>query len=218
MMVTFLTGIVALILMRTLRKDFARYAKDADADDLDADMEESGWKQVHGDVFRVPPFPMALSVLVGTGSQLTAMSLLVILVATGLTLYTGRGAVVTTCITCYLLTSVVGGGVSGALYSQLSGGRRERQGAGAGARGMRRASAGRREGGEQGGCVVVLVCLAPYSGVVPPLPAVPRTVDSRTAWQGATGRVCSCTRLPSSRASWWPPCLRSTWWPSCTAP
>lgn len=29
-MVVFLTGLVAMILMRTLKKDFARYAKDED--------------------------------------------------------------------------------------------------------------------------------------------------------------------------------------------
>lgn len=122
MMVLFLVGIVSLILMRTLRRDYARYTHDADgADDLDADIDESGWKQVHGDVFRTPAQPMLFAALVGTGAQLSAMSLLAILTATLLTLYTGRGAVVTTCITCYLLTCLVGGYVSGGLYAQYGG-------------------------------------------------------------------------------------------------
>ncbi|KAJ1621526.1 hypothetical protein T492DRAFT_1069239 [Pavlovales sp. CCMP2436] len=121
MMVLFLVGIVALILMRTLRRDYARYTSDADGDDLDADVDESGWKQVHGDVFRVPVQPILFAALVGTGAQLAAMGLIAILTATLLTLYTGRGAVVTTCITCYLLTCLVGGYVSGGLYMQMGG-------------------------------------------------------------------------------------------------
>jgi transmembrane 9 superfamily protein 3 len=121
MMVLFLVGIVSLILMRTLRRDYARYTHDADGDDLDADIDESGWKQVHGDVFRTPTQPMLFAALVGTGAQLASLSLLAILTAMLLTLYTGRGAVVTTCITCYLITCLVGGYVSGSLYMQLSG-------------------------------------------------------------------------------------------------
>lgn len=49
-MVLFLTGLVTLILMRTLRKDYARYAKLGAGDDpegLEQDLaEESGWKMV----------------------------------------------------------------------------------------------------------------------------------------------------------------------------
>ena len=56
MMVIFLCGLVALILLRTLRNDFARYAKDEDLDveGIQVIGEDSGWKQVHGDVFRAP--------------------------------------------------------------------------------------------------------------------------------------------------------------------
>ena len=34
MMVLFLVGLVSMILLRTLRKDYARYGKDNDLDDL----------------------------------------------------------------------------------------------------------------------------------------------------------------------------------------
>lgn len=34
MMVIFLVGLVSMILMRTLRKDYARYSKDEDIDDM----------------------------------------------------------------------------------------------------------------------------------------------------------------------------------------
>ena len=51
MMVIFLVGLVSMILLRTLRRDYARYtARRADDDDLESlerDMnEESGWKLV----------------------------------------------------------------------------------------------------------------------------------------------------------------------------
>ena len=50
MMVIFLTGLVSMILMRTLRNDYAKYAREEDdLDTLERDVsEESGWKLVHG--------------------------------------------------------------------------------------------------------------------------------------------------------------------------
>jgi transmembrane 9 superfamily protein 3 len=38
MMVIFLVGLVTMILMRTLRKDFARYSKDDELDDIVRDV------------------------------------------------------------------------------------------------------------------------------------------------------------------------------------
>lgn len=35
--------------------------------------EDWGWKLVHGEVFRAPQNPMALSIMVGNGAQLSAM-------------------------------------------------------------------------------------------------------------------------------------------------
>eukprot|EP01041_Mallomonas_annulata_P001899 gene1899-3678_t len=72
MMVIFLCGLVALILLRTLRNDFARYAKE---DELDVEGihvigEDSGWKQVHGDVFRAPEHLVLFTALFGSGWQL----------------------------------------------------------------------------------------------------------------------------------------------------
>ena len=46
-MVIFLVGLVSMILMRTLRKDYARYAKEEDVEEMDRDLgDEYGWKQV----------------------------------------------------------------------------------------------------------------------------------------------------------------------------
>jgi len=70
MMVVFLCGLVALILMRTLRADYARYTSEDDDLELDRVVDESGWKQVHADVFRAPPCLSLYAALLGTGFQL----------------------------------------------------------------------------------------------------------------------------------------------------
>lgn len=80
--VIFLVGMVTTILVRTLRKDFARYNRlDIAMNDLndtsaveDGVQEDSGWKLVHGDVFRPPRQALLLSVLVGNGAQLFMMT------------------------------------------------------------------------------------------------------------------------------------------------
>ncbi|XP_073313801.1 transmembrane 9 superfamily member 1-like [Primulina huaijiensis] len=123
MMVMFLTGLVSMILMRTLRNDYAKYAReDDDLETLERDAsEESGWKLVHGDVFRTPLSLALLSALVGTGAQLAMLVLLVILFAIVGMLYIGRGAIVTTFIVCYAFTSFISGYVSGGMYLRLGG-------------------------------------------------------------------------------------------------
>ena len=81
-MVIFLTGLVAMILLRTLRNDYAKYTRDDDdIESLEHDIsEESGWKLVHGDVFRPPPNLALLAALLGTGVQLALLVLFVILI------------------------------------------------------------------------------------------------------------------------------------------
>jgi transmembrane 9 superfamily protein 3 len=88
MMVIFLVGIVTMILMRTLRKDYARY-NEKDIDDMERDLgDEYGWKQVHGDVFRPPAFTLMLSSLVGSGYQVATVIFTVIIFAIVGELYT----------------------------------------------------------------------------------------------------------------------------------
>ncbi|GMF76639.1 unnamed protein product [Aspergillus oryzae] len=82
--VVFLVGMVSMILVRALRKDIARYNRldMINLEDLDGTsaavedgiQEDSGWKLVHGDVFRCPKSPLLLSVLVGNGAQLFMMT------------------------------------------------------------------------------------------------------------------------------------------------
>ncbi|KAL3618705.1 Transmembrane 9 superfamily member 1 [Castilleja foliolosa] len=92
MMVIFLTGLVSMILMRTRRNDYAKYAReDDDLETLERDVsEESGWKLVHGAVFRPPQNLALLSAVVGTGAQLATLVLLVIILAIVGMLYIGH--------------------------------------------------------------------------------------------------------------------------------
>jgi transmembrane 9 superfamily member 2/4 len=62
MVVLLLTVLIAVILLRTLRKDIAKYNDPASLEEAN---EESGWKLVHGDVFRPPTtFPLLFRYLV----------------------------------------------------------------------------------------------------------------------------------------------------------
>ncbi len=63
----------AMILLRTIHKDLAKYNA---SQSEETGEEEFGWKLVHGDVFRPPPQPLLLAVLVGTGVQLALVALL----------------------------------------------------------------------------------------------------------------------------------------------
>lgn len=125
MMVIFLVGLVSLILLRTLRNDFARYSKDEelDVEGMNVIGEDSGWKQVHGDVFRAPDNLVLFSSVVGTGWQLVTLVVGVILYAMlgpflhG-NMYEDRGEMVSTLIVCYALSSAVAGYTSGSFYRQ----------------------------------------------------------------------------------------------------
>lgn len=78
--------------------------------------DDSGWKQVHGDVFRRPPHMVWFSSLVGTGTQLLLATGLVILAALAGSLYVDRGAVTRAAVMLYALTSAVSGFISGRFY------------------------------------------------------------------------------------------------------
>jgi len=70
MVVLFLSGMVAIILMRALHRDMAQYNEELTEEQQ---AEETGWKLVSGDVFRKPAYPAMFCVLIGTGYQVFAM-------------------------------------------------------------------------------------------------------------------------------------------------
>ncbi|KAA3677908.1 transmembrane 9 superfamily member 3 [Paragonimus westermani] len=128
MMVLFLIALVFMILLRTLRRDYARYNKEEGLSDLDRELgDEYGWKQVHGDVFRQPANPCLLASLVGSGAHLAVVAFIALLLALTNHLYTERGGFISIAIFVFAATAPINGLVGGSLYSQLSGKRWIRQ-------------------------------------------------------------------------------------------
>eukprot|EP00842_Homolaphlyctis_polyrhiza_P000547 jgi/Hompol1/1493/HPOL_002720-RA len=122
MMVIFLAGVVVVILLRTLKRDFARYEHDEGLLDIERDLgDEYGWKLVHGDVFRAPSHLTLFSALNGAGMQLVLMMFFVIFATIAGDLYLERATMLTASIFIYALTSVFAGFYSGSMYTTYSG-------------------------------------------------------------------------------------------------
>ncbi|CAF0886897.1 unnamed protein product [Brachionus calyciflorus] len=117
--VFFLAGILSMILIRSLRRDIAKYNRE---DEPEEAIEETGWKLVHGDVFRPPKSTDFLVVLVGSGIQLFTMSFVIIVFAMlGMLSPSYRGALVTSALFLYVFMGLVAGFYSGRLYKTLRG-------------------------------------------------------------------------------------------------
>lgn len=120
MIVLFLTGVVAMIMLRTLHKDISSYNE---MQTLEEAQEESGWKLVHGDVFRPPTFsPMLLSVLTGSGVQILAMTITTMICALfGLTSPANRGGLLTTLLLLFVFMGSFAGYFSARIYKLFGG-------------------------------------------------------------------------------------------------
>ena len=116
--VLLLTAILITIFMRALRRDFARYT----TDDPAADDDESGWKYIHGDVFRFPEHRSLFCAFVGTGTQLLFLSVCIFVLALAGVFYPyNRGLLYTAQIVIYAMTTGVSGYVSAGLFRQMGG-------------------------------------------------------------------------------------------------
>ncbi|XP_050512537.1 transmembrane 9 superfamily member 4 [Diabrotica virgifera virgifera] len=115
----FLSGILTMIMVRTLRRDIAKYNADESYDET---IEETGWKLVHGDVFRPPRNSRLFAALVGSGIQIFLMSLITIFFAMlGMLSPASRGALTTAAITFYMIHGAVAGYLSARLYKTMKG-------------------------------------------------------------------------------------------------
>jgi len=105
-----------MILMRALHKDLRRYNQ-LDEEALEAQVEETGWKLVHANVFRPPVRKSLFSTLVGTGLQLFVMVFLtLIFAALGFLSPANRGALMTTLLLLYVFMGIFSGYYSARLY------------------------------------------------------------------------------------------------------
>jgi transmembrane 9 superfamily protein 2/4 len=121
--VVVLSAMIAAILVRNLRRDFARYNRLATDEEKAEDLEEFGWKLVHADVFRPPAFsPMLLAVCCGTGAQILCMSLLTIIFsAMGFLSPANRGALLMAELLLFVMMGCVAGYVTARLYKTFKG-------------------------------------------------------------------------------------------------
>jgi len=118
--VFFLSGIITMIIIRTLRRDIAKY--NMAEDDLEDSIEETGWKLVHGDVFRPPLNNRLFAAVIGSGIQIFSMLGITIFFAMlGMLSPASRGALLTAAIFLYEFMGLVAGYYSGRLYRTMKG-------------------------------------------------------------------------------------------------
>lgn len=118
----FLCIVVASILARTLKNDLEKYAA-SEADELESleRADDSGWKQIHGDVFRRPQHLMLFSVLHGTGCHIGALCITVLFLASANSYYSKRGMTATAAVSSYVATQIVNGWSGGHLFKLYGG-------------------------------------------------------------------------------------------------
>jgi transmembrane 9 superfamily protein 2/4 len=119
----FLTGIVALIMVRVLRLDIQRYNRVMTEEEKAEQEEERGWKLVHGDVFRPPSrLPTLFAIFVGIGAQIVAMSFTtLIMAAIGFLSPANRGYLVIALLVLFLGFASIAGYVTARTYKMFGG-------------------------------------------------------------------------------------------------
>jgi len=114
-LVLLLTGFLAIIVIRVLKIDYARYDEENEAEDF-------GWKLIHGDVFRFPPHINLFSAWLGLGCQFLAIcGGIALLALLGMFHSNMRGNLYTSILAMYALTSGLSGFISATMYRSLGG-------------------------------------------------------------------------------------------------
>jgi transmembrane 9 superfamily protein 2/4 len=107
LVVLFLSAMVAMIIVRLLKRDISKYNA---LETIEEAQEESGWKLVHGDVFRAPAHATSLALLVGTGTQLLFMTFVVMVFAVlGFLSPANRGGLMTAALTLFAVAGFFNG-------------------------------------------------------------------------------------------------------------
>uniref|UniRef100_A0A7S2RLN4 Transmembrane 9 superfamily member n=1 Tax=Mucochytrium quahogii TaxID=96639 RepID=A0A7S2RLN4_9STRA len=122
LIVVFLTGMVAMIMMRTLHKDLSRYNRVPTDEEKAEEREETGWKLVHGDVFRPPPNAMLFAITIGTGVQVLGMAICtIIFAAVGFLSPANRGSLMIALLLLFMFMGIGGGYYSARTYKKFNG-------------------------------------------------------------------------------------------------
>ncbi|CAA7397935.1 unnamed protein product [Spirodela intermedia] len=122
MVIFFLAGIVFVIFLRTVRRDLTKYEELDKEAQAQMNEELSGWKLVVGDVFREPPLPKLLCVMIGDGVQIAGMAVVtIVFAALGFMSPASRGMLLTGMIILYLFLGIVSGYFSVRLWITIKG-------------------------------------------------------------------------------------------------
>ncbi|CAI9779675.1 unnamed protein product [Fraxinus pennsylvanica] len=119
MIVLFLSGMVAMIMLRTLYRDISKYNQ---LETQEEAQEETGWKLVHGDVFRPPANSDLLCVYVGTGVQFFGMIVVTMIFASlGFLSPSNRGGLMTAMLLLWVFMGLFAGYASARFYKMFKG-------------------------------------------------------------------------------------------------
>ncbi|KAL3498271.1 hypothetical protein ACH5RR_041003 [Cinchona calisaya] len=119
MIVLFLSGMVAMIMLRTLYRDISKYNE---LETQEEAQEETGWKLVHADVFRPPENSDLLCVYVGTGVQFFGMVLVTVMFAVlGFLSPSNRGGLMTAMLFLWAFMGLFAGYASTRLFKMFKG-------------------------------------------------------------------------------------------------
>jgi len=125
LVVVFLSCLVASVLIRNLRRDIAGYnaRSQLTEEEKEEEMDETGWKLIHADVFRPPTyFPMMFCVFCGTGCQIGCAAFAVICFsAVGFLNPARRGSLMIGILVFYMLCGIFSGYVASRLYKSFRG-------------------------------------------------------------------------------------------------
>ncbi|KAJ1895376.1 hypothetical protein LPJ66_004629 [Kickxella alabastrina] len=114
-----LSSVVGVILRRMLNRDLSALSEEEFRDDIE---ETSGWKLLHGDVFRAPQYGGLLAPLLGTTVQVMYTFIATVALGTlGVLSPSYRGGLLTTGIVMFLLMGGFSGYYSGHLYRTWGG-------------------------------------------------------------------------------------------------
>lgn len=120
LVVLVMTVLVAVILMRAVRRHLAKY-EELLIEGQDSSKEDSGWKLLAGDVFRPPSHLPDLAVQVGSGTQIFCTLLVTLLLAAaGFLSPASRGALLTSAVVLYLLLAIIAGYASVLFWSSTT--------------------------------------------------------------------------------------------------
>lgn len=120
-----LSSMVALVILRALKKDLARYnavfelTKEEQAE---AQQEEGGWKAIHADVFRAPKHLNSFTLFVSSGAQITTMVTVTLIIAClGFTSPANRGGLMSLLLLLFVTLAFVSGYFAARMYTKLGG-------------------------------------------------------------------------------------------------